>query len=174
MLRARSVCLLLCRCRLLCCRLGLYFPHASASTSSFPRLCFAAYLAYALGELILHQPVHGNLQFLIAFLLFHALLHSCLLPYISDLLLAARYARPTTLAAGASSHFVLQVAQAGRLAGLTPFGVIPTNRQQFSIVCVPRQVPHHCFLDFPPDFFDFRLFSSLFLHFTRFCSIISP
>ena len=44
--RARSVCLLLCRCRLLCCRLGLYFPHASASPQQ-PSFPFAFLLFHA-------------------------------------------------------------------------------------------------------------------------------
>ena len=43
-----------CSCRLLCCR-------------------FAAYLACALGDIKLPQPVHGDLPFVIAFLLFQAL-----------------------------------------------------------------------------------------------------
>ena len=86
------------------------------------------------------------------------------------LFLAARYAGTITLAAGARLHLVIQVRQARRLVGLTPFGGSPTSRHKLSLRTLLRTAP-----DFPPLFprFSSRLprFSSIFVDFPRFSSI---
>ena len=156
-----------CFCICFCARVSTSSPSCQRQIlRPFPpfrtSLCFAAYLACALCEVMLPQPVYGNLHFLIAFLLFHALPAAFLLSS-ATIFFASRRAMqlnwpqaqlpitfPITLAAGATLHFLLHWPQAQLCnsftlaAGATLHFLLQdgqARRQQFSILSV----------DFLPD-----------------------
>ena len=97
-----------CFCICFCARVSTSSPSCQRQIlRPFPpfrtSLCFAAYLACALCEVMLPQPLYGNLHFLIAFLLFHPLPAAFLLSS-ATIFFASRCAMQ--LQAGATSYYI--------------------------------------------------------------------